>query len=178
VALDEPQGGQVVHDSGVTDTPSVFVAHKDHVRLLAGTSSSGQPVYELIPAAMVEPGVFDVIGSPGLACGCAAGDRIRVAQDGRFEVLRRGGNLCLVLVPRTPGDDGEIAALRSVFGQLGGQVEMPAGRRFIVITVPVTVGFSAVEDAVGTWASDNDSDWYFGNVYDEDDRPLNWWTTT
>jgi hypothetical protein len=21
-----------------------------------------------------------------------------------------------------------------------------------------------------------EGEWYFGNVYDEDDRPLNWWT--
>jgi hypothetical protein len=51
---------------------------------------------------------------------------------------------------------------------------MPTNGRFIVVTVPATAGFAAVEDAIETWASGNDSDWYFGNVYDEDDRPLNW----
>ena len=177
-ASDDRSGTEVVDDCGVTDTSSDFVAHEDHVRLLAGANSSGAPVYELIPAAMVEPEVYDVIGIPGLVCGCAAGDRIRIAQDGRFEVLRRGGNLCLVLVPRTPRRDGAIAALRSAFGRLGGVVEMPTNGRFIVVTVPATAGFAAVEDAMETWASDNDSDWYFGNVYDEDDRPLNWWITS
>jgi hypothetical protein len=45
-----------------------------------------------------------------------------------------------------------------------------------MITVPVTAGFAAVEEAEGTWAAANDSVWYFGKVYDEHDRPLSWWT--
>jgi hypothetical protein len=167
--------GRTVDDRRVTDEPTAFVPHDDHVRLLAGTDSSGGPVYELIPAALVEPGVYDVVGSPGLACGCAAGDRIRVASDGQFDVIRRGGNLCLVVVPRRPAGQGEITALRSAFDRLGGLVEMPANGRFIVITVPIAAGFPAVEEAASAWAASNEAEWYFGNVHDENDRPLNWW---
>jgi Domain of unknown function (DUF4265) len=164
-----------VDDRRVTDEPPASVPHSDHVRLLAGVNSSGKPVYELVPAALVEPGLYDVIASPGLASGCAAGDRIRVASDGRFEVIRRGGNLCLVAVPPAPPQPGEIAALRRTFDRLGGLVEMPANGRFIVITVPVAAGFPAVEEAVSAWAARTNSDWFYGNVYDENDRPLNWW---
>jgi hypothetical protein len=155
-----------------------FPVHDGHVRLLAGASSSGEPVYEVVPAAMVGPHVYDVLGSPALASGCAAGDRIRVSPDGRFEVLTRGGNLCLVAVPRTPVDNAAVAALRSAFLKLDGATEMPADGRFIVITVPVVAGFAVVEEIANTWASRNDADWYFGNVDDEDDRPLGWWTDT
>jgi hypothetical protein len=149
-----------------------------HVRLLAGTASSGQPVYELIPASMVEHGVYDVLASPGLARGCAAGDRIRVADDGSFEVLRRGGNVCLVLYPPAPPPDDGIAALTTAFTQLDGLVEMPVDRRFIVITVPATAGFAAVEDLINSWTAEQDCPWEYGNVYDEDGHPLGWWTTT
>ncbi|MBL7258613.1 hypothetical protein [Paractinoplanes lichenicola] len=61
-----------------------------HVVLLAGYSEQ-QPVNEVVPATLVEDGVYDVLGSPAMAYGCAAGDRVRVAADGSFEVLRRGG---------------------------------------------------------------------------------------
>ncbi|MBQ0895096.1 DUF4265 domain-containing protein [Micromonospora sp. U56] len=148
-----------------------------HVRLLAGTASSGQPCYELIPAAMVEQGVYEVLASPGLTHGCAAGDRIRVRHDGSFEVLRRGGNLCLVLYPPTPPSGDSIAALTTAFTHLDGLVEMPADGRFIVVTVPVAAGFAAVEDAVNSWTAEQDCPWEYGNVYDEDGHPLGWWTT-
>jgi hypothetical protein len=151
--------------------------HHDHVRLLAGHKSDGQPVFEVLPAELVKPGVYDVLGSPGLAHGCAAGDRIQVNDDGSFEVLERGRNLCLVLYPTPPLHDHELASLGAVFQQLGGIVETPPTRRFIVVTVPVTAGFDAVEHAASSWASTNNAAWEYGNVYDDHGNALGWWTT-
>ena len=65
----------------MTSDPDASVPH-GHVQLRAGIASSGEPVYELVPAVAVEPAVYDVIGSPALVYGCAAGDRIRVEPDG------------------------------------------------------------------------------------------------
>lgn len=149
---------------------------QSHARLLAGTASTGRPVYELVPAAIVEPGIYDVLGSPGLAGGCAAGDRIRLADDGSFEVLRHGGNLCLVLYPSSPPTDDEVALLVAAFQHLGGLVEVAPERRFLVITVPVTAGFGPVEDAVNAWTAPRRCPWEYGNVYDDDGEPLGWWT--
>jgi hypothetical protein len=147
----------------------------DHVQLLA--DSSDRPVYEVVPAAMVEQGVYDVLGSPVLTYGCAAGDRIRVADDGTLDVLRRGGNLCLRVFLRTALTDEDVAALTAAFTPLGGLVEMPASPNVIVITVPVTSGFPAVEQAVTRWTIERDCQWEYGNVHDEHGQPIAWWTS-
>lgn len=159
----------------VADARSVSTPHNGHVRLFAGTASSGRPVYEVVPATLVEADVYEILGSPALATGCAAGDRIRILEDGHFEILTRGGNLCLVIYPQSPLDDGAVAALRAGFDGLEGVVESPADRQFIVVTVPISAGFPAVEAAVMEWTLSNGAEWQYLNVYDEYDRPLGWW---
>ncbi len=119
--------------------------------------------------------VCEILGSPALADGCAAGDRVRLHADGRFEIVTRGGNVCVAIYPRTPPGHDAVAVLREAFGALAGLVEAPADLRFIVITVPISVGFPAIEAVVIEWTSRNNADWYYGNVYDEDDRPIGWW---
>ena len=90
-------------------------------------------------------------------------------------MLRRGGNLCIVVWPAAPPADPDIAVLTTAFERLGGIVEMPVDRRFIVVTVPVSAGFPAIEEVVERWTADRDCPWGYGNVYDADDNPLNWW---
>ncbi|MEU6586828.1 DUF4265 domain-containing protein [Nocardia sp. NPDC046763] len=151
--------------------------HK-HVRVLAGSGPGGEPVYEVLPAKPLERNDYEILGSPGLAYDFAAGDRLRVSDDGSFEVLRRGGNLCVRAYPTgTPPSDAEIGALTVGFERLGGVVEIPPDRRFIVVTVPVSVGFPAIADLIGGWSAENDCAWGYGNVYDEDDNPLGWWVS-
>jgi Domain of unknown function (DUF4265) len=150
----------------------------DHVRLLAGVNSRGNPVYEVVPAVAVEAGVFEVLGTPALAFGCAAGDRIRVAEDGSFEVVGRGGNVAAVIFPRASVDDADLAELSAVLDELEGVAESPEDGRFVVVTVPVSATFSAIESAVDDWARRHDAEWSFSNVYDSDDQPINWWSPT
>ncbi|CAM5474239.1 hypothetical protein [Streptomyces aurantiogriseus] len=64
-----------------------------HVTLLAGHTSSGKPAHEVLPARTLDGDLFELAGSPGLVLGCAAGDVLRVSDDGTFEVTRQGGNL-------------------------------------------------------------------------------------
>ncbi|MFI6100884.1 DUF4265 domain-containing protein [Lentzea sp. NPDC051213] len=92
-----------------------------HVRLFAGTASSGEPVYEVVPAMRTSQTEYEILGSPGLATGCAAGDRVRVFADGRFEVVTRGGNVCVVIYPRTPPDDSAFVTLQDAFEKLAGR---------------------------------------------------------
>src|SRR5215212_3299469 len=159
----------------ITDGPCGGLGH---VRLLAGTATSGQPVYEVVPAEPATGGSYVLHGSPGLAYGCADGDRIRVDADGTFAVESRGGNVCLRIYPTGTPTDSDVAPLISAFARLNGTVELPASRRFIVVTVPVSAGFAAVEAAASTWASTHGCGWEYGNVYDEHDQPLNWWIDT
>ncbi|MEV6965226.1 DUF4265 domain-containing protein [Hamadaea sp. NPDC051192] len=148
--------------------------HK-HVKVLAGTASSGKPVYEVLPARHVDGDEYEMLGSPALAYGFAAGDVLRVAVDGSFEVMRRGGNLCLRVYPTTALSSADVDALIAVFEPLGGLVETPDDRRFVVITMPVTSGFLPAEAAIGGWAASHACEWEYGNVYDEDGEPVGWW---
>ena len=150
----------------------------DHVRLLAGINSRGNPVYEVVPAAAVEAGVFEVLGTPALAFGCAAGDLIRVAEDGTFDVVSRGGNVAVVIFPRTSLDDASLTELSVALDDLDGVAESPEDGRFVVVTVPVAATFSAIESTVDDWARRYDAEWSFGNVYDKNDQPINWWSTS
>lgn len=146
-----------------------------HIRVLADVASSGRPVFEVLPARRLErEDEYEVAGSPGLAYGFAAGDRIRLSSDGTFDVLARGGNLCLRLYPETRPSDVRVEALRAAVDELPGLVEMPSDRRFIVITVPVGAGFPAVEGTVSTWAAEQGCVWEFGNVYDDNGDVLDW----
>jgi len=148
-----------------------------HIRLLAGHTPEGGPVYEGLPAATTGQDEYEVLGSPGLTYGFAAGDRIRLATDGTFEVLERGGNLCARLYPAEPPSDEAVNQLISSFEPLNGHVEMPRDRRFIVITAPLTTGFHPVANAVDTWIANHPCPWEFANVYDDDGNFLSWCTT-
>lgn len=141
-----------------------------HVRVVAGIASNGKPVYEVLPSRRLEHDDYEICGSPGLAYGFAAGDHVRVMDDGTFEVLARGGNLCLRLYPTVRPSDSSVAALRSAVEHFDGLVEMPADRRFIVITVPVAAGLHAAGKAADGWAVEHGCPWEYGNVY-RDGRP-------
>ncbi|GAA1808072.1 hypothetical protein GCM10009682_32350 [Luedemannella flava] len=148
----------------------------DHVRLLAEVSETGQPRLEELPATRLGHDVYLVDGSPMFTYGCAAGDRIRVAEDGTFEVLERGGNLCLRVYPTEPLSEASVEALRHRIGDLDGLVETPGDRRFVVITAPVTAGFPDLQAVLDQWTEEHGGVWEYGNVYDEDNKPLDWWT--
>ena len=60
-----------------------------HIRLLAGHATDGHPVFEVLPALSRDSSLFELVGSPGLVLGCAAGDTLRVGEDGRFEVVQQ-----------------------------------------------------------------------------------------
>jgi hypothetical protein len=145
-----------------------------HVRVLAQASRE-KPVFEMLPASPAGPQEYDILGSPVLTTGFAAGDRLRVADDGTFEVVHRGGNLCLVLFPASPPETTDFLRLTTAFEGLGGLAEMPPDGRFVVITVPLAAGFGPVEKALTTWIDDRDCPWGYGNVFDDDDQPLDWW---
>ena len=148
-----------------------------HVALLAGNPSKGHPVREVVPGRRRGDGHWELLGTPALVPGCAAGDVLAVQEDdGRFEVQFRGGNLGVVsYVPEGRDVTSAIESLVVRFHPLGGSVEVPGDSRFVVITVPVLVGFPAVEAEMERWQSETGLDWYFSNVYDEQDQQLGWW---
>ncbi|WP_189331796.1 DUF4265 domain-containing protein [Actinoplanes ianthinogenes] len=151
------------------------LAGHSHVRLLAGLGAGGHLVYETVLTRTIEPDLHLVLGTPAFVEGIAAGDRIRVHAGGSFEVVQRGGNICLLVVPAEPPGADDLAPLRDTFDDLGGIVELPPDRRFIVITVPAAAGFDTVEAAINEWTVPRGHHWEYSNVYDPDGNPLNWW---
>ncbi len=125
-----------------------------HVALRIGPATSGKPVYETLPARTVGPNTYELTGSPGLVEGCAAGDVLKVAADGTFQVEHRGPNLCVQAFGDPPFTAASLDSLTTAFAPLNGLVEAPADRRFIVATVPTTAGVPAVENVMESWASE------------------------
>jgi hypothetical protein len=123
-----------------------------------------------------EDGAYLVLCSPGYVEGVAAGDVIRVTDStlGAFEVVERGGNLAVKFAAVTP-----IAAvvpiisagLEPLGGRLDGHIEKAA-----VWTIPVVAGFHAIEQVMSAASARTPgSEWWYGNVYDGQGRPLRWW---
>ena len=131
-----------------------------------------QPVeVELLP-----DGHLRVLYTPGFVEGIAAVDTIRVVNEtlGRFEILARGGNVAVKFAAP------ELIA--DVLPQITAKVEALGGRfdgaieRAAVWTIPCHAGFTRIEEAMNHATSlIPGAQWWYGNVYDEAGRPLNWW---
>jgi hypothetical protein len=143
--------------------------------ILAGCRSDGSPVYEEVVVTLTEGGDFKLLQSPGLALGVAAEDVIRIREDRSFDVLQRGGNLCVQVYPKDSDVEGLLVEqLASLNGRLDGRSE----GQLLVFTVPVSVGFVTVERVLSVVVDRFPrTEWYYGNVYDPTDgtTPLNWW---
>lgn len=156
---------------------SVTEDHSHHVRLHEdGTEGTGPDADELVPARPLGGELYKVLATPGIVLGCAAGDTVRVDADGRFAVVGRGGNVAVHIYAKPALEQRDVDDLRRRFEAIRGLVEAPAHLRFAVVTVPVSAGFPAIEAALHAWMSTRTgTEWFFGNVYDDDDVPLRWW---
>lgn len=148
--------------------------------LIAGRKGNGDVVHEQVLVERVSDGVFELVKSPGLVLGVAAGDHLFIAADGSFDILKRGMNVAVQLFGDDPAGNA-ISHIESVLSEgfrgIGGRLDGRADR-LLVYTVPVRAGFPKIErvlnDAVARVQGVN---WFFGNVYDIEDgvTPLNWW---
>jgi hypothetical protein len=143
------------------------------IRLLAGSKGTGEPVHEQVPARPLDSGAWQLLSTPGLVLGVAADDVVRVDGDGRFEVLKRGGNVAIQVYTEQPRT--EVEKLLDQVEDKGGWLDGYQAGNLVVLTFPVTTGFEAIESVVDAYARRHDEEWYYGNVYDDDDQPLNWW---
>jgi hypothetical protein len=157
------------------DNNEVSFPMKETIQLLAATGPSGKPVYEELLVEPCGPETYKLVASPGLVLGIAAGDTIRVAGSDSFEIVARGGNLCIQIFSRDIDEIEEFAteAMARVGGRLDGKNKLE-----LIFTIPMRAGFAPIEQAMkhiierfpGT-------EWGYGNVYDKSDgvTPLNWW---
>ena len=86
------------------------------IELYAGNRSDGTPIREEVRVELLGAGRYKVLCSPGLVQGIAADDVIDVVSDDRFEIVSRGGNLCVQVFAREDLDaiqqraSGEVGA--------------------------------------------------------------------
>jgi hypothetical protein len=122
-------------------------------------------VFEVLPALRRDAAHFTLAGSPELVLGCAAGDVLRVCDDGEFEVVEPGENVCVQVYRETGLTPESFAQLQEAVGACGGLAEAPSNLRFIVVTMARSVGLTTIERVLDCWASSVDgAEWWFGNV--------------
>lgn len=146
------------------------------VRLKVGGGPPDQPLYEQVLAVDLGDGTVKIDASPGLVMGVAAGDVIRLTDDNQFEIVSRGGNVCLQIFHRSRIDEVAKSALQKIEG-IGGWLDGQAPK-LLVYTIPVSAGFAEIEAIVSQLQlSFPGLEWLYGNVYDLIDEvtPLNWW---
>jgi hypothetical protein len=134
--------------------------------------------YEVVETERHQDGTLHMLHSPAFVAGIARGDRIELDPSALagFRILQRGGMLAAVVV--FVGDEQKQEAVRQLDPEvqsLGGVCEGGPGRA-LVFSVPVATGFPTTEaffeEACRRFPG---AQWYFGNVYGDDGKPLNWW---
>lgn len=146
----------------------------EHVGLVVEGAPRGKTQPVEVEAISVD--LYRVLYSPGLVEGIAAGDTIRITDraSGLFEVVSRGGNVSVKFATEQPIAD-VLQFLSTQLELLGGRFDGAVAHAG-VWTVPVVAGFKEIEDVMSrALALRPGSQWWYGNVYDDNGDPLRWW---
>jgi hypothetical protein len=146
------------------------------LNLFAGRRSDSSRVDEEVLVRSLGSRRFELLKSPGLVLGLAAGDVFELNDHDEFVVVTRGRNLCVQLFFMTEPEALAQEANRRL-EPMGGRLDGRAVHQ-LVYTVPVAAGFESIEGALRDLITKFPQvTWYFGNVYDPKDgvTPLNWW---
>ena len=154
----------------------------DHVRI--AVTDTTRPGVEQVPARRIRGDEWQLVRSPLYATEVAAGDVIRVTNHdtGEFEIVVRGGNVCVQFyMGESDFDDAEATmkaakAIARDIEPLGGSMDAQTPG-LIAFTVPVDVGFPAIERVFAAAAARHPgAEWQYSNVYDPaTGDPLEWW---
>lgn len=140
--------------------------------LLRAVEPNGQETRESVHVRRIGIETVEVLASPTLLMGFAAGDILRVHIDGTFELLRCGPNACLRVFASPALTADKVERLRAAFDPLAGLVETPPDLRLAVLTVPWAAGAQRIKELIAAWADEEDAriavlEWHFGNAAPE-----------
>jgi len=156
----------------------------NHQHVKIAVRDASPPGAEEVPARWLGADEWQLVRSPLYAIGVASGDVIKSldAETGAFEVVTRGGNVCVhFYLAESDADDaaatveaGEVISGR--ISKLGGSMD-GSTPGLLAFTVPANVGFADIERAFGRAAERfPGAQWQYANVYDPvSGQPLGWW---
>lgn len=153
-----------------------------HIRI--AVTDSTRPGAERVPARRLSDSEWQLLRSPLYATEVAAGDVIRMINNdtGDFEIVARGGNVCVQFyLSESEVDDAEATlrvakAIALELESLGGAMDAHTPG-LIAFTIPVGAGFPAIEKVFAAAAARHPgAEWQYSNVYDPvTGDPIGWW---
>jgi hypothetical protein len=140
------------------------------------TGANGIPQYEPVYGEFLDGGAFLLLRSPSFVYGLAAGDEIELGETkGSFQLLARGGNIALRILSEKPLGASFDALTATVEAELDGRVDGQL-EQAAVFTIPAAAGFDNIEQIFNDYVDENAGTlWEYGNVYDDEGEPLEWW---
>lgn len=155
-----------------------------HQHVQIAVHDADPPGAEAVPARHLQQNEWELLRSPLYATQVARGDIVRVidAERGAYELIKRGGYVCVQLYLDEDDADNEEATKRAAevvnacIAPLGGQIDgMTKG--LVSASVMVNAGFPAIEAAFDkACVLCAGAQWQFANVYDPlTGAPLGWW---
>ncbi|RBB35774.1 hypothetical protein DPV79_27550 [Burkholderia reimsis] len=151
----------------------------DLIYVYAGNSGDA-PVREELPARQVEPGIYELLASPGLTLNLAKGDLVRMDDPDRpATVLKRGGNYCIQIYGDAIPDRDIDRLAHEVESELGGTLDGRYGGS-LALSVPSGAGGERIRTVFDGFTARTGLAWYYANIYrnfeDPDDETLlDWW---
>ena len=143
-----------------------------HVLLHVG-ELRGEPQFEPVHVEELGEGMLRLLFSPGLAYEVAAGDTIKVADSGHYEVIERAGNLAVRVYFKEPIGD-RLTMLEEEFAAMDGTLDGQV-RKGAVFTLPASGQVPRVREVMSDFLKTNkDCIWEFGNAFDSQGKPLEW----
>lgn len=159
------------------------IANESTLDLVAGRHPNGELIIEkVLVNPLEEEHKFQLLKSPVFIRGIARGDAIysKRSSQGQFNVIQRGGNLCIRVFSKSEFDSPQLESLEpqltSAIEKLGGDLDIKEPKA-LVYSIHVSCGFSTIEkEIVDVLSVYQDVVWYYGNVYDpQSGEPLDWW---
>lgn len=137
---------------------------------------------EVVLAEPCDGNLFIVRSIPAFVYGLAYGDQIEVANldVGEFRVVERGGQVTLRVFVTGSLERGEIdelierVTMAEGLHEIGKNAKATADTSLLLLSVPVSLGFSRIEEMMHAVESPS-TKWEYGNIYSDDGLPLNWW---
>lgn len=140
------------------------------------SGKNGRPQFEPVEVESLDGGAYLVLRTPGFVYGVAAGDEIEPQEPrGSFLTLARGGNIAVRVFSETALGEKFDELADDIRLQLDGRID---GRfeRSAVFTIPAAGGFGGIEVLLDEFIEHNEGVvWDYGNVYDGEGEPLDWW---